>query len=117
MTSETKPMTDAWLRRALTVALGFAYTPAFVASPLALKDALRALLAQEKLWGLGLGVVASCVAVVLAFLALTLFRRPLAERTRKKLFLFLLAYWFPHTALVAYWGFLGAVAAPGAWID
>ena len=117
MTSETQPMTEAWLRCALTVALGFAYTPAFVASPVAIKDALGALLVQEKLWGLGLCVVASCGAVVLAFLALTIFARLLVESTRKKLFLFLLAYWFPHTALVAFWGFLGAVAMPGAWID
>lgn len=114
---QSQPIGAAWLRRALTVALCFAYTPAFIASLASAKNTVSALLARQTLFGLGLVTMVSCIAVSLAFLALTVFARSLAERTRKRLFVFLLAYWLPHTLLVAFWGFLDTVGGPGAWID
>lgn len=116
MASESNSDQEAWSRSALTVALWFAYTPAFLFSPDAAKRAFRAL-PDHELWALALYAVVSSVCVFLALVALTVLVRRVAPRTRKKLSLFLLISWLPHTGVVWLLWFLDVIRQPGAWID
>jgi hypothetical protein len=117
MTSDAKPMTDVWLRRALTVSLWLAYAPAFLFSWGAVKGALKAVRDQQELWGLALYAMGSCMGVSLALVTLTLLVRRVTARTQKRLFLFLLANWLPHLVLVWLWAFTETIGIAGAWID
>ena len=117
MTCETKPMTDAWLRRALTVALWFAYTPALLFTPAAVLHGFGAVREQGELWGLALYAMGSCVGVSLALITVTVLTRWVSTTKQKRLFLFLLVNWLPHIVIVWFCSFLQLVGTPGAWID
>lgn len=107
--------TPAWWRRALTLALAFAYAPSMAAAPFVTKDVLRRIGARHEFFALGAYTLASFIAVTAAFIALAV--GPKHSKTQKRLFVFLLAYWFPHTLAVLCWAFVGSVGHTGAWID
>lgn len=117
MASEPNLVPEAWSLRALTVALGFAYAPFFVTAPSVLAHVLSVVAGLRHLWGLALLAIASSGAVTFAFLALTVGVRWLPARSRKRLFIFLLAHWLPHNVLLALWGFFQVLSQPGGWID
>jgi hypothetical protein len=110
-------LTPVWRRRALTLALFFAYAPGFVAAPFIVEDALRRIAHWQEFALLSLYTLASFAALGAAFIALTLPSRFVQLKARRRLFVFLLAYWLPHTLLVLLWAFLGALDHPSAWID
>lgn len=106
MATEGGSVPEVWSLRALTLALGFAYTPFFIPARSMLAHMLSVVHELGRLWWLGLIVLASSGAVLSSFLALTVGVRWLIPPLRKKLSLFLLAAWFPHNVLFWLWGLL-----------
>jgi len=100
-----------WQYRVLALALLLVYSVDYEIRRASRARLYHSIAELRDAWPLALYVLLSIAAVSIALLALLLGAHWLKPKARKRVAIFLVVYWLPHTVLIGHWCMLDDAAA------